>query len=323
MTINVVIIVDFMGSMIETPDQQVENLTKQYKELLAPNTLKITRLYSPIIPEGTDLLLYDFGGMLPGCSDLLESNARAIMSWAYDHPKFLAVIVSSWTYELQFAEEAQRMGLDTENIVCYDGSLEVDNRIRSFFGLTGKPEPESFVAHKLVNPGSIIEQAKRNLPGEPGALRDKIGPLMGKLPDIRFFNPNEKFFDWMAQFKDKMIYDVGAGCGHVTKLLVDHGHKSVRAIDLFDRETQEVFIDRSDGTTYPYLEGAVVMLCRPCHGRFPRRVIEQAVECGVSTILYISKPSNRKKDLAGWPKFRRSATRVGKDNESIYYWKLK
>ena len=94
---------------------------------------------------------------------------------------------------------------------------------------------------------------------------------MGKLPDIRFFNPNEKFFDWMAQFKDKMIYDV-AGCGHVTKLLVDHGHKSVRAIDLFDRETQEVFIDRSDGTTYPYLEGAVVMLCRPCHGRFPRRV---------------------------------------------------
>jgi SAM-dependent methyltransferase len=122
----------------------------------------------------------------------------------------------------------------------------------------------------------------------------------------------------------RLIYDVGAGVGHVAKALWAAG-LSVVAIDLNRRARQEYAMLEDDGLTFGYLPGSIVMLCRPCHGpsAFTEGVVDRAVNCGASNVLYVGKPKNVTDDLGKFRRrFRVVLRNAGKEGESVYLWQI-
>ncbi len=143
-------------------------------------------------------------------------------------------------------------------------------------------------------------------------------------PASKFFKPNKNFYNYMLKnFKDKLIYDVGAGCGHVAKGLSMLG-MAVIALDLIRREETDHPILFRDATNYSFSPYSVVMMCRPCHGVFPDHVIVNAAKCSAETILYVGLERNVDQDLDtinldyhGY-EFVKVASNVGKDHENIW-----
>jgi len=122
MKIKTAIIVDFMGSGELTDRDEIAEHKRNYTKFLKPHKAEFYRAYSPYpgehgIRDGTDLVIYDFGGMLPGCSDLLESNARELVRWAAEHPSCLVVVASKFTYQSQIEVEMRERDLVLPNIV--------------------------------------------------------------------------------------------------------------------------------------------------------------------------------------------------------------
>lgn len=139
------------------------------------------------------------------------------------------------------------------------------------------------------------------------------------LPSQRFFEPNEKFTEWViANLKNHVIYDIGAGNGHVSKLLMSLGIM-VYPIDIHNREDPEYPVVISDATVNSYIPLSVIMFCRPNHSGFVEETITQALKHEASMIIYISKPINRHNDLGKY--YRKSflqVKKVGQDGESLY-----
>ncbi len=135
----------------------------------------------------------------------------------------------------------------------------------------------------------------------------------------KFFELNEKFVAYMKQeFDKKLIYDVGAGAGHVTDILRDKGMKVI-GIDVHVHQAPEIEVLIADGTVFQYEPKSVVMVCRPCHGMFAEHVIDRAIECKASTVLYVGLHRNVADDLDKYlPKFKEVAKKVGNDGESIW-----
>lgn len=146
----------------------------------------------------------------------------------------------------------------------------------------------------------------------------------GTLPSIKFFEPTSRFLAWMQKnFKGRLTYDVGAGCGHVSKALSEKGLE-MKAIDINHRECEGGFpVQIADGEGYEYVRGSVVMLCRPCHGDFVGEVISQAIRCRASAILYVGLKKNFFPDLdVHLLKFKKALTGAGLEGEDVLQWKL-
>lgn len=118
------IIVDMMGSGYGevAPEQEIEEIVERFSSLLAPAKLQHYRAWHPGelgkgIQPGTDLVLYDFGGMGAG-SSLPESNARALLKWAENHPGSLVVIVSRFTFTRYVQPEMEEARGELPNVVC-------------------------------------------------------------------------------------------------------------------------------------------------------------------------------------------------------------
>ena len=138
-----------------------------------------------------------------------------------------------------------------------------------------------------------------------------------------FFLPNDRFFAWADKnlFRD-MVFDVGAGKGHVTDALALRGI-SVLGLDPYGRAGRHVML--RDGTDFDYPSGATtVMLCRPCHGDFVARVIERAAERDVERVLYVGLERNLDRDLQDRRhRFVLRETSVGDDGENIWEWRMR
>lgn len=153
-------------------------------------------------------------------------------------------------------------------------------------------------------------------------LRDLVSemPQGGLLPSLQFFKPAPRFLEWMKVYcKGRgVVYDVGAGCGHVTRKLIQAGVGTV-ALDLNYRENAEVEVEISNSVLYEYLPDSVVMFCRPCHGPFVELTIDRAIRCRAGSILYVGKPSKVAGDLGQFRKrFRRVLSNAGEEGEAIY-----
>ncbi len=137
-------------------------------------------------------------------------------------------------------------------------------------------------------------------------------------PGIRFFEPKPTFLAWAkANLRARVIYDVGAGDGHVARALKNQGLR-VCALDLYPHEAAEVEILPVDATRFFYLEESVVMLCRPCHGDFVERVISRALEQNVQTLVYVGLRKNIDRDLGDYaPLFQEVLTNAGKKGEVV------
>jgi hypothetical protein len=109
-----------MGSSQATPEEEIASHTKRFEKLLA----RKLNVHSPRavfgIEPGTELVIYDFGGLLPG-TDLMERNARELVKWAEDNPSSLVVVVSGFTYQRYVWIEMEDRGLtQIPNITCDD-----------------------------------------------------------------------------------------------------------------------------------------------------------------------------------------------------------
>lgn len=122
---------------------------------------------------------------------------------------------------------------------------------------------------------------------------------MMALPDSKFFLPNDNFLSFMEEFKGELIYDIGCGCGHVSRLLNLNGFE-VLAVDCNYRESEEFPILREDATCMDFRAGSAVMICRPCHGRFPGSVMESAIESTARWFVYIGLERNVYEDLGSF-----------------------
>jgi hypothetical protein len=123
------IIVDPAGAAGKGPEEEVENHIKVYSEMIAPAKMTpYTALYPSEdgrrgIQTGTQLLIYDFGGMI-GSSDLMESNAFSLIRWAADNPKALVIVASGFTYRNFVKLALEDEALNLLNVVVDDGRQE-------------------------------------------------------------------------------------------------------------------------------------------------------------------------------------------------------
>lgn len=111
-TINTAIIVDPMGHGCGeyTPQDEIRQHTEHFTEMLE-RPLKVHAPAGPHgIEAGTELVIFDFGGMLPGTS-LMEDFARAIVKWAEEHPSALVIVVSEFTWNRYVEYEMKDRGL--------------------------------------------------------------------------------------------------------------------------------------------------------------------------------------------------------------------
>jgi uncharacterized UPF0146 family protein len=141
----------------------------------------------------------------------------------------------------------------------------------------------------------------------------------GILPAMRFFVPRAKFVRYMAaNYKGKLLYDIGAGVGHVARALADSG-LDVMALDLYRREEEQFPSTIADATSYAYKADSVLMFCRPSHEGFVEQTIETALQCGVREIIYVGLAKNRRQDLGVYSRwFRRLLRDVGAARENVY-----
>lgn len=118
----IAVIVDPDGWSQETPEQEVESHKERWSKELRPAKCTFYRAWHPGsgdkgIQPGTDMVIYDFGGM--GDASLMESNGRAIVNFAQDNPNALVMVVSTFTYNNFIENELRSLGLDElYNVVC-------------------------------------------------------------------------------------------------------------------------------------------------------------------------------------------------------------
>lgn len=111
----------------------------------------------------------------------------------------------------------------------------------------------------------------------------------GMLPAQEFFRPTPAFLHWLkVEYAGDLIYDVGAGMGHVTVAMRKVGLKAV-GIDLNFRPGQRSdCVIPANAVDFSYAPGSVLMFFRPCHGFFVETVIREASEVGVGHFLIVS-----------------------------------
>jgi hypothetical protein len=225
--IKAAIIVDPMGHGFGefSPEQEVKDHVREYKERVAPAKLAWYRAHSPgDIKVGTDLVIYDFGGMLPGTS-LMEDNARYLVKWAEDNSSALVVVVSAFTYNNYVSVEAEERGLSLPNIVVDDGHGDpIPAWWRSMNGL---PAPDvkqierieeaqldaAFAEDERANEVALQErikageETKKRNDAETRKLREKLRTPIGeiKLPICLDWEPGQT--SGLARFKmaDSMV----------------------------------------------------------------------------------------------------------------------
>jgi hypothetical protein len=69
------------------------------------------------VADKIDLFVIDYGGMMPGCADMVSSQIRFVCQWADNHPSKLALLLTMYTAEIYFDEFDEQFG-QCKNIVA-------------------------------------------------------------------------------------------------------------------------------------------------------------------------------------------------------------
>ena len=147
-----------------------------------------------------------------------------------------------------------------------------------------------------------------------------------RLPDQKFFEPTEEFIRIMKNYHDLigdgLLFDIGAGKGHVSRMLADSGLHPI-AIDVNHRSKEEYPILHLNAIGYNYPDNAILMFCRPCHGYFVESILHKANNVGL--IVYVGLKKNVEDDLGPYfEKFTQvhKDTVIGSEDEKIWIWKI-
>ena len=305
------ILVDLMGCIGKPPEEEYEEHTKDFAELLRPNKVKFYRMMNAgEIKPGTSVLIFDYGGMAQyGSGDLVAGEARALLKWAQDNPSSLLIVATVFTYQNAVKYEMEDLGLTLPNVVCRASILE--DPIPLWFRAQTAPS--------VTPPKQSSLDVPKNLHAMAG-----LTPINHKpLPSHQFFKPGQPFLEWfLKEFGSEHVYEAGAGMGHTAKALADAGQRHIEAIDANARAGSVFKIKLGDATAYRFLSDSVVLICRPCHGMFCEAVIQNALFRRASAIVYVGLTKNVENDLGAFlPFFSAELTHAGEDGEVAYAWR--
>ena len=228
----IAIIVDMAGTWGKTPEEEIEDLKKYYNDvILIPNGDKY--FYTPLSPydlqPGTQLVIYDFGGMLPGTS-LMDDNAKEMVRWAYDNPTSLVIIDSNYTYHVYIKNEIQEMqenneGWKSHNIILRDFTNFKFPEWWLLFNdiLIEKVEPEIV---EIENQNLHLKEEEISIDNkiEEPKIEKFIPPIVAyiTLPVKREWQPGQK--SGSARFKvADSIVDITEGEGEEEKRIASMG----------------------------------------------------------------------------------------------------
>lgn len=311
-TLSVGVLMDMMGCLNKTPEQELEDHKKDFAELLRPAKCKFYRMTSSgDIKPGTHAVVFDYGGMCGMGSDgLVGSESRSLLRWAQDNPSSLLIVATAFTYSHTIRYELDELGLNLPNVVCR-ASIDEDP-IPFWFRAQSAPvpamKPDPYEGPKNLHPIAGLTPVVRNV----------------KLPARRFFRPLPGFAGRLKKEIGQCwhVYDVGAGEGHVAKTLSDAGVKDIVAIDANAREGSVFDIKYADATDFRFGSSAVVLLCRPCHGAFCQAVVQNALFHRAETVVYVGLDKNVDNDLGDYRRhFVSDMEHVGEDGERMWVWK--
>jgi len=125
-TVKIIMCTDPMASMMHDYDQQKEYdaIERNMRETFPEFKMVFVRDIFPhqLANESFEIYLFDFGGMLPGCEDMVASQYRELARQVEDHPNALFLLYSSfsvrWYKELM--EEDSGELKNQPNVVFYD-----------------------------------------------------------------------------------------------------------------------------------------------------------------------------------------------------------
>jgi hypothetical protein len=176
------------------------------------------------------------------------------------------------------------------------------------------PEVEKFLhqAHPKLHsghPSAFVPTPRRSRPdatqGGPFRFARRSSPsgrwhwrIKGLPKMIRFFEPTDKFLNWLAKYAGKrLVFDVGCGDGHITRELVK---RKVKCLGIDPRYRWEPVPSRMHNLILPMeaervsilatTPKSLVLFCRPCHNGFVLNTIRRLHP--TTEVLYISKPKN-------------------------------
>lgn len=105
------VVLDFMGSFDTDPDDEFKEIQKDVRKTIKnPVTFHNSKMVQRIEPK-SDLVMFDFGGLLPG-TNLMEDQSREIIKWSQDHPSALVLVISDFTFTHFIEPEMASLGLD-------------------------------------------------------------------------------------------------------------------------------------------------------------------------------------------------------------------
>lgn len=140
------------------------------------------------------------------------------------------------------------------------------------------------------------------------------------LPAMVFFKPTQEFLDFVYYFEGEHrgIVEIGAGNGHLSKILAERGLK-VLAIDIIERENSEFPVVLLDATTMSYSPLMLPIVARPCHGEWVELAIRKAFAGGVKNFIYVGLEKNFETDLPDSMGFNRRVYdfKAGQDGEKV------
>lgn len=136
------------------------------------------------------------------------------------------------------------------------------------------------------------------------------------LPGGRFFEPQESFWEQLAQYKDRRIFDCGTGCGSLPKEARERGFDMI-GIDLLDRDGQDPDVVRLDARVMPFQPTDVVIVCRPDHSGWIVDLLERALH-KTGMFIYIGLDKNFDTDLWEYAnEFDTIIEEIGMDGEKM------
>lgn len=195
-------------------------------------------------------------------------------------------------------------------------------------------EPSFDPSAALMNTTSAI--MRQPIDGSETGISEEAARLVGS---SLFFKPDIKFVKWLIEYADgRMIIDVGAGQGHLVRMIKKFGGQAVGLEPNFDQaryiergrsrwgndfDVNEMLpwtVQRAQGFINGFREKAILVFARPCHSNFVFTGIRNMPE--QMEALYITKPENLEKydDLGSYKEQAILLKHDGEseDNEIVY-----
>lgn len=124
---------DFMGSSDKTTEEEAADAIEQLAvEGIEAELVGCTSYITDDMNHSVDMLLVDFGGVMPGAQDTIDSNLREVRKWAEEHPGKLVVIWTQFTAEMYYNAVDSEFG-DIDNVIYLFASMHHDDFYESTF----------------------------------------------------------------------------------------------------------------------------------------------------------------------------------------------